>query len=411
MSAPCVVFDHVSKRFERGERHDSLRDLVPAAFGGLFRPRARDTFWAVRDVSFEVARGEAFGIIGQNGAGKSTVLKLLTRLLEPTHGTCRVTGQIGALIEVAAGFHPDLTGRENIFLQGAILGMGRRHLAARLDSIVDFAGIGPFLDTPVKRYSSGMNARLGFSIAAHLDPDVLIIDEVLSVGDLAFRQKCQARMREFLNQGVAIVFVSHDLPSVLKLCDRAMLLHHGEVLGSGTAREVVAQYSTHALGSPTFDGATMQVTVEEPGIDGPAWTLNAGSPITFSADIEFHTGADAAAITIDVFDLVHDTTVYSATSTSLGLPTLRVRPGERHTFDLALTAHLTDGLYTLKVTTVDQATSVPLSTPWRRRINMIDTQSLQGPANLRLRIRHRVDHPPSADTSRTRSACMAGGME
>src|SRR5205807_9251258 len=161
-----------------------------------------------------VKPGEAFGIIGPNGAGKSTALKLLTRILKPTCGHCHVRGRVGALIEVAAGFHPDLTGRENIFLQGAIMGMKRAEIARKLDEIVEFAGINGFIDTPVKRYSSGMNARLGFSIAAHLNPDVLLIDEVLAVGDMVFQTKCQERMKRFRNEGVAIVFVSHHLSAV-----------------------------------------------------------------------------------------------------------------------------------------------------------------------------------------------------
>jgi lipopolysaccharide transport system ATP-binding protein len=199
MGAPIVVFDSVWKKFRRGERHDSLRDLIPAAVRSLAGSTREDElqqreFWALEAVSFDVGAGEALGIIGPNGAGKSTTLKLLTRILRPTRGHCAVRGRVGALIEVAAGFHPDLTGRENIFLQGAIMGMRRAEIARKLDEIVDFAGVGDFIDTPVKRYSTGMNARLGFSIAAHLDPDVLIIDEVLSVGDSAFQDRCVRRM-------------------------------------------------------------------------------------------------------------------------------------------------------------------------------------------------------------------------
>jgi ABC-type polysaccharide/polyol phosphate transport system ATPase subunit len=171
-----------------------------------------------------VGRGEALGIIGPNGAGKSTALKLLTRILKPTLGHCRVNGRVGALIEVAAAFHQDLTGRENIYLQGAIHGMTRRDITSRLDSIVEFSGIGDFIDTPVKRYSSGMNARLGFAIATQVDPDVLVIDEVLAVGDYHFQQKCYERLEEFRRAGAAIVFVSHNMQAIADLCDRALLL-------------------------------------------------------------------------------------------------------------------------------------------------------------------------------------------
>ena len=182
MSEPAVVFDRVWKKFRRGERHDSLRDAVTALVKKPFTPRPErealdaQEFWALKDVSFEVQPGEAIGIIGPNGAGKSTTLKLLTKILRPTMGACRVRGRVGALIEIAAGFHPDLTGRENLYLQGAILGMTRAEVAGKLDEMIEFSGIRDFIDTPVKRYSSGMNARLGFAVAAHVDPDVLLID-------------------------------------------------------------------------------------------------------------------------------------------------------------------------------------------------------------------------------------------
>jgi lipopolysaccharide transport system ATP-binding protein len=247
MRAAPVTFDAVWKKFRRGERHDSLRDLIPSlarralgrvptdALGG-------EEFWAVRDVSFTVCEGEALGIIGPNGAGKSTVLKLLTRILKPTRGRCEVRGRAGALIEVAAGFHPDLTGRENLFLQGALMGMKQAEIARKFDEIVEFAGIGEFIDTPVKRYSSGMNARLGFAIAAHLDPDVLIIDEVLSVGDARFQERCLDRMRALRARGIPLVFVSHNLLAVLELCTRALLIDRGQVRFDGSPAGAIQEY-------------------------------------------------------------------------------------------------------------------------------------------------------------------------
>ena len=259
-----VVFEGVWKKFRRGEHHDSLRDLIPwmaaRAFG---RARAQNSgldageFWAVSDVSFEMRQGEALGVIGPNGAGKSTILKLLTKILKPTHGHCAVTGRVGALIEVAAGFHSDLTGRENVYLQGAIVGMKRAEIARKFDEIVDFAGVGEFIDTPVKRFSSGMNARLGFAIAAHLDPDVLIIDEVLSVGDASFQARCIARMRELIARGVPLVFVSHNLPAVLDLCTRALVVSRGRAIFSGTAAEAIQEYrraAASSAGKSTPDG-------------------------------------------------------------------------------------------------------------------------------------------------------------
>src|SRR2546430_7181454 len=199
MTDIALSLSGVYKKFRKGEMYDSLRDLIPALPGKLFRRHpaeslAKKEFWAVKDVSFEVDRGEAFGIIGANGAGKSTILKLLSRIMRPTCGSITVDGRLSALIEVSAGFHPDLTGRENIFLNGTILGMTRVEIKRRFDAIVAFSGLEEFLDTPVKRYSSGMFARLGFAVAAHVEPDILIVDEVLSVGDYLFQQKCFQRM-------------------------------------------------------------------------------------------------------------------------------------------------------------------------------------------------------------------------
>jgi lipopolysaccharide transport system ATP-binding protein len=249
VAAPVVLFERVWKKFQAGERHDSLRDLVPAVARRWLRgspaTELRDKeFWALRDVSFSVCAGEGLAIIGPNGAGKSTTLKLLTRILKATKGTSVVRGRVGALIEVAAGFHPDLTGRENVFVQGAIMGMKRPEIASRFDQIVEFAGVSQFIDTPVKRYSSGMNARLGFSIAAHLNPDVLIIDEILSVGDMKFQAKCIDRLLAFKNEGTAIVFVTHNLQAAARHFDRGLLLDGGRAVFYGGAAEAVAQYTS-----------------------------------------------------------------------------------------------------------------------------------------------------------------------
>ncbi|HEU0054812.1 MAG TPA: ABC transporter ATP-binding protein, partial [Longimicrobium sp.] len=246
MSTPGITADGVWKEFRRGPTHDSLRDLLPALVGQARRrateePR-RGGFWAVRDLSFSVGPGDALGIIGPNGAGKSTVLKLATRILRPTRGEMRVAGRVGALIEIAAGFHPDLTGRENVFLQGAIMGMRRAEIRRKFDEIVDFSGVADFVDTPVKRYSSGMNARLGFAIAAHLEPDVLVIDEVLSVGDFAFQEKAFGRIRQVASQGIPVVVVSHQLDRVAALCNRAILLDRGVPVLQGEPRDCIAAY-------------------------------------------------------------------------------------------------------------------------------------------------------------------------
>jgi lipopolysaccharide transport system ATP-binding protein len=243
----ALRMEHVYKKFRKGEVFNSLRDLVPALTGRMFQQQDfsghdQREFWALRDVSFEVKRGEAFGIIGHNGAGKSTILKILSRIMKPTKGNMVVNGRLCALIEVSAGFHHDLTGRENIFLNGTILGMNRREIESKLDQIISFSGLEEFIDTPVKRYSSGMYARLGFSVAAHVDPEVLIVDEVLSVGDYMFQQRCMERMNSILKGGTTVLFVSHNLKAVTELCTRAMLLKKGEVAVVGGTDSVVRHY-------------------------------------------------------------------------------------------------------------------------------------------------------------------------
>ena len=204
--------------------------------------RSADTFWALKDFSLEVHRASSVGIIGPNGAGKSTLMKLLAGITSPSAGRITIVGALSALIEVGSGFHPELTGRENIFLSGSILGMRRRDIATRLDRIVSFAGVDRFIDTPVKWYSSGMYVRLGFAIAAHLQPDVLLVDEVLAVGDAEFQARCLARIRELQREGVTILFISHDLSAVEQLCDAAVLLDHGTTVAEGSPAEVVAIY-------------------------------------------------------------------------------------------------------------------------------------------------------------------------
>src|SRR5690348_536008 len=266
--AARIEFDQVWKKFARGELHDSLRDLVPATVRRLAgRGPARDElsgeeFWAVRDVSFEVRPGEALGILGPNGAGKSTILKLLTRILVPTRGHCAITGRAGALIEVAAGFHPDLTGRENVFLQGAILGMKRREIKSRFDEIVSFAEIESFIDTPVKRYSNGMNARLGFSIAAHISPDVLIIDEVLAVGDFRFQQKAFDQIKAMCTSGIPVAIVSHQLERISSLCTHAILLDRGRVIKRGTPGDCIEAYLHNQWQSDALEQSNSPIRIE-----------------------------------------------------------------------------------------------------------------------------------------------------
>jgi len=254
----AIAVENVSKRYIIGReaKHDTLRDALAHGVRGLFarlrdplHGAAQEPFWALRDVSFALAPGEVVGIIGRNGAGKSTLLKILSRITEPTTGRVRITGRVASLLEVGTGFHPELTGRENIFLNGAILGMSRAEIRRKFDEIVAFAEVERFLDTPVKHYSSGMYVRLAFSVAAHLEPEILIVDEVLAVGDAAFQKKCLGKMRSVSQgEGRTVIFVSHNLPSIRQLCRSLVLLDAGRVQAVGPCLKVLDLYQ-HGLAS------------------------------------------------------------------------------------------------------------------------------------------------------------------
>ena len=268
MSDVALRMEHVYKKFRKGEVFNSLRDLLPALTGKMFHQEElsesdRREFWALQDLSFEVKRGEAFGIIGHNGAGKSTALKILSRIMKPTKGHMDVHGRLSALIEVTAGFHQDLTGRENILLHGTILGMSKREIESKMDQIIAFSGIEEFIDTPVKRYSSGMFARLGFSVAAHVDPEVLIVDEVLSVGDLPFQQKCIERMKEVVRGGTTVLFVSHNLKRVAEFCDRCLLLEKGRTVMTGATQDVISTYLQRSSITHSTDDRSAVVTISK----------------------------------------------------------------------------------------------------------------------------------------------------
>jgi lipopolysaccharide transport system ATP-binding protein len=242
----AIEFDRVSKQYRLGLSRTSLPSLVSGwarrALGGATAPVADNVLWALRDVSFSLAAGQSMALVGPNGAGKTTILKLLANITKPTAGRVRVHGRLSALIELGAGFHPDLTGRDNAFLNGAILGIGRKELERRFDEIVDFAGVERFIDTPVKRYSSGMIVRLGFAVAACIEPEILLVDEVLAVGDAAFSQKCLARIQSLIAGGTAIVFVSHNLYLVKAVCQQALYLRAGQLQLVGTAGEAIDAY-------------------------------------------------------------------------------------------------------------------------------------------------------------------------
>jgi ABC-type polysaccharide/polyol phosphate transport system ATPase subunit len=239
-----IDIEHLSKRYRLGQRYYvTLRETLASAV------RRRDSgdsgsneLWALRDVNFTVDEGEVVGVIGRNGAGKSTLLRILARITEPTHGVSRTRGKVGALLEVGTGFHPELTGRENVFLNGAILGMTRADIRRRFDDIVSFAGVEKFLETPVKRYSSGMYLRLAFSVAAHFEPDIVVVDEVLAVGDAEFQRRCLGKMSEFAQEGRTVLFVSHDLGAVARICERAIWLEDGAIKHDGPATRSIELY-------------------------------------------------------------------------------------------------------------------------------------------------------------------------
>ena len=253
MSDIAIRVDGLGKRYRIGQREaraDSLQDALWGAVRSPFQylltmtrpPTENETLWSLRDVSFEVKRGEVLGVIGQNGSGKSTLLKILSRITEPTTGRAVIKGRVGSLLEVGTGFHPELSGRENIYLNGAILGMKRQEIARKFDEIVEFAEIGRMIDTPVKRYSSGMYVRLGFSVAAHLEPEILVVDEVLAVGDAAFQRRSLGRMNKMAMSGRTVLFVSHTMAAIQSLCSRVILLNGGRIVAMGDTATIVENY-------------------------------------------------------------------------------------------------------------------------------------------------------------------------
>jgi homopolymeric O-antigen transport system ATP-binding protein len=355
MGDVVLELDRVSKKFRRGELYDSLRDLVPALTRRLLRRSGhaapdRREFWALQDVSFAVGRGEAFGIIGSNGAGKSTILKILSRILRPTQGEMRVAGRLSALIEVSAGFHPDLTGRENIFLNGTILGMSREEIRRRFDAIVAFSGLEDFLDTPVKRYSSGMFARLGFAVAAHVDPDVLLVDEVLSVGDFAFQRRCAQRMREVIAGGATVIFVSHNLRAVSELCDRVLVLERGRVVTVDRADAAIARYMDSFRGTrePRPDATAAIAAVTLRGSAGPQVGYATGQHLFVEVKARALRAAARVAVVLDVRneDFVE---VFNTSTQRLDVPSLDLEPGDEAVCTFDLTLNLAPGSYHVAV--------------------------------------------------------------
>src|SRR5437762_2692700 len=255
MSTVVIHGEGLGKRYRRGLQVDdglrhALEDFVRSPLASL-RRKKEETFWALKDVSVEVKEGEVLGLIGRNGAGKTTLLKILSRITEPTEGAAEVHGRVGSLLEVGTGFHPELTGRENIYLNGAILGMSKAEIDRKFDEIVAFAETEKFLDTPVKHYSSGMYVRLAFAVAAHLEPEILLVDEVLAVGDIAFQRKCLGKIGDVASSGRTVIFVSHNMASIESLCGSCILLAGGRLIAKEKPREIIVRYMTSELAPHT----------------------------------------------------------------------------------------------------------------------------------------------------------------
>jgi len=352
MSDIAIRMEHIYKKFRKGEIYNSLRDLLPALTGRMFQQQElregdKREFWAVQDLSFEVKFGEAFGIIGQNGAGKSTALKMLSRVMKPTKGRMVVNGRLSALIEVSAGFHCDLTGRENIFLNGTILGMSKREIQSKLDQIIAFSGIEEFIDTPVKRYSSGMYARLGFSVAAHVDPDVLIVDEVLSVGDYAFQQKCIERMQEVIRGGATVLFVSHNLKAVAEFCHRCLLLEKGRTVAIGTAQDVIATYLQKPSNGQTVDANSGPVAISSVRVrneEGESMQFRSGQKAWVDIELTARRRCNKLAVTLYILD-DKLTEIFDTSTDLLGHGNFDLDEGDTYRCTFEVHLNLADGTY------------------------------------------------------------------
>ena len=348
MSNIALSVQNLSKSFRIAHQHAGLRgyrtlhdELVTLPRRLLNRLKGNgtstsETFWALKDVSFDVKTGEALGIIGSNGAGKSTLLKILNRITEPTTGGVDIYGRVGALLEVGTGFHPELTGRENIFLNGAILGMSRAEIRRKFDEIVCFAEVEKFLDTPVKRYSSGMYVRLAFAVAAHLDPEILLIDEVLAVGDAEFQGKCLAKMEDVATkEGRTVIFVSHNIDAVCHLCSRCILLRQGKIQKSGDTTDVVAAYlggEQDQASEIDFAQIDSEASFRFAGLYGPkgqaTTSFSANEPVLLKCAFSVRRQIEGLQLSFSVFNFKGDRIFYS--SVSMAKPAISVEAAGEH---------------------------------------------------------------------------------
>jgi lipopolysaccharide transport system ATP-binding protein len=363
MSQAVIRVDRLGKQYRIGQARGSrtLReDLVELVRTPFRRDTADDDgrVWALRDLSLEVQQGEVVGIIGGNGAGKSTLLKILSRIVAPTEGWARIEGRVGSLLEAGTGFHTELTGRENVYMSGAILGMRKAEIERKFDEIVAFADVGPFLDTPVKRYSSGMQVRLAFAVAAHLEPEVLIVDEVLAVGDAEFQKKCLGRMQDVSRgDGRTVLFVSHNMDAVQRLCTRAILLERGRVVASGATASVVSQYLARAE-TPSSAGAWIDLSGVERAGSGVARVVRAryrsdlddaggqpypDGPLTIGLTIKAAAACTISSLAVTLSD-ANGTKLVNADTITIG-HTLQLEPGEHRLTVHIPELHLNPGVY------------------------------------------------------------------
>jgi lipopolysaccharide transport system ATP-binding protein len=392
MAEIAIEAHNLGKRYQiAGRRDQGYQRLSEALTRWVKKAPSSADFWALKDVSFEIQRGEKVGIIGRNGAGKSTLLKILSRITEPTTGRVRMRGRAASLLEVGTGFHPELTGRENVFMNGAILGMTRAQIHQRMEAIVEFAEVGAFLDSPVKRYSSGMQLRLAFSVAAHLDPDILIVDEVLAVGDASFQAKCLKKLDDAVSeQGTTVLFVSHNLDSVLRLANHSIVLESGGIAFRGSAKAGIEHYiGGLAKHSSRVDlsvaarpshvrGEAKMLSAYAPGAESNGWVIPFGAVIGLDIEFEVRSAMKSAQIGLALFsatgvEIASTLTSHSLVPTDLGpgiyrmsirYPGLQVVPGV-YSFGLAVLSDRGSEDYlpqALQFTVVSSAASAALHT-------------------------------------------------
>ena len=365
MAQPIISARNISKRYRLGATHsdDTLRDRITHSIRGLLsgkrREKSQEILWALKDVSFDVQQGDVVGIVGRNGAGKSTLLKILSRITEPTSGEIRVRGRLSSLLEVGTGFHPELTGRENIFLNGAILGMRQSEVRNKFDAIIAFAEVEKFLDTPIKRYSSGMYVRLAFAVAAHLEPEILVVDEVLAVGDAQFQSKCLGKMGEVAKQGRTVLFVSHSMPAVSALCKTGILLEQGEIKQAGPVDQIVNAYMASVAGttqaawdSKTRTGSGLvrisQLEIfSEKGVN----TIACGSPMNIRLAYQAQQNKLPIQFLVGIFDNVNVRMLFLDSAVSKELPAVYPQTGEL-TLRFGRDFSLFPGRYTVNVAAV-----------------------------------------------------------